>query len=151
MYVLADWKKQDPVVRWNLPDRIFFGHGACHLLSGVFLRRRINPTFDAYWVRPENHPGNHIYVSDGVVAFDYHGYSLLSRLQQHHRKCWQRQYPGWTADVVPVDFDLLDESALNARNMRGPDQYHGDAIARTEAYLDRIDHQAAEQKARTLA
>ena len=150
MYVLEEWKKQDPVVRWGLPDRIFFGHGACHVLAGVFVCKRINPTFKAYWVKPHQHPGNHIYVSDGVVAFDYHGYSRLSHLHRHHWKCWQRQYPGWTADIVPVDFDLLDESALNARHMRGPDQYHGDALARANAYLNRIDHPAAELRARAL-
>ena len=40
-----------------------------------------------------------------------------------------------------VDFSLLDTDALNQRNMRGPDQYHGDALQRANEYLDRINHQ----------
>ena len=45
--------------------------------------------------------------------------------------------------MVAVDFDLLDTQALNLRNMRGPNQYHGDVLARANAYLARIDHAGA--------
>jgi len=34
--------------------------------------------------------------------------------------------------------------------MRGPDQYLGDAIERTNRYLDRIDHYHQEEKAKAL-
>ena len=37
MYVLKRGVKKDPQRRWNLPDRIFFGYGACHILAGAFL------------------------------------------------------------------------------------------------------------------
>lgn len=30
--------KRHPERRWNRPDRIFFGHGACHILAGAYLR-----------------------------------------------------------------------------------------------------------------
>ncbi|MER9000226.1 hypothetical protein NKH58_20605 [Mesorhizobium australicum] len=30
--------KENPQKRWALPDRIFFGHGACAILAGTFLR-----------------------------------------------------------------------------------------------------------------
>lgn len=32
MYVLKQGMKSDPHRRWSLPDRIFFGYGACHAL-----------------------------------------------------------------------------------------------------------------------
>ncbi|WP_246878893.1 hypothetical protein [Thalassospira sp. ER-Se-21-Dark] len=31
--------KNDPVMRWNLPDRVFFACGACHILAHAFLKR----------------------------------------------------------------------------------------------------------------
>ena len=29
--------EQNPQRRWQLPDRIFFGHGACHICAGIYL------------------------------------------------------------------------------------------------------------------
>ncbi len=150
MYVLAPWKKADPVTRWNLPDRIFFGHGACHILAGVFLKELVHASFQAFWINPPRHPGMHVFVSDGEIAFDYHGYSVLTRLEQHHQKVWRSQYPDWEGAIAPVDFDLLNESDLNQRNMRGPNQYLGDPVRRASAFLHRIDHTTAVQKAQQL-
>ncbi|MCT7377156.1 hypothetical protein [Chelativorans salis] len=48
-----------------LPDRVFFGHGAC-----IFSR--------AHSIPSDGFAGNHIYVTDGEIAFDYHGYSARS-------------------------------------------------------------------------
>ena len=150
MYILAPWKKEDPVVRWNLPDRIFFGHGACHILAGVFLKSNIDSSFEAYWIKPGGHPGMHIFVSDGQIAFDYHGYSTLDRLESHHWKVWRHQYSDWSAKIERVDYDLLSSSDLNQRNMRGPDQYLGDPVQRARVFIDRVDHKAAAERARRL-
>lgn len=50
---------------------------------------------------------------------------------------WSRWFPGWSASVDDVDFDLLDTEALNARKMLGPDQYFGDAAQRARRFLQR--------------
>ena len=151
MYVLKAGIKQNQVRRWHLPDRIFFGHGACHILAGVFLQRYPEWHFEAQWLKPKgNQPGNHVFVTDGRIAFDYHGYSLMARLLNHHNKVWQHQYDGWSAETTPVDFSLLDTAELNARGMRGPDQYHGDVIIRAHRYLDRIDHNRHRSKVEAL-
>lgn len=151
MYILAPWKKEDPVIRWNLPDRIFFGHGACHILAGVFLRDDIDSSFNPFWIKPTKHPGMHVFLSDGQIAFDYHGYSVLNHLAKHHWKVWKHQYQDWDATIEPVDFDLLSTSDLNHRNMRGADQYHGEPIRRAVRFIHRIDHGAASDRARILA
>ncbi len=39
MYVLKRGIKKDPERRWALPDRIFFGYGACHILAGTSQER----------------------------------------------------------------------------------------------------------------
>ena len=152
MYRLKPGIKRDPVRRWNLPDRIFFGHGACHILAGVFLDSAPMNNFHAEWIRPRgDFAGSHIYVTDGSIAFDYHGYSVLSRLLKHHETGWSEQYPGWNADRVWVDFPLLDTAELNQRKMLGPNQYHADPIARAGRFIRRIDHAAASKKALALA
>ena len=69
--------KEDPVRRWNLPDRIFFGHGTCHILAGVYQLQLPNSGFNPIWIRPSTgFSGNHIFMSNGEPAFDFHSYSI---------------------------------------------------------------------------
>lgn len=151
MYVLKPGIKRDPVRRWALPDRIFFGHGACHILAGVYLRRPPLAGFRAERIIPaEGFAGAHVTVTDGTIAFDYHGYSLRDRLLDHHRKGWSRRSPGWDCTIERVDFDLLDTAALNQRKMLGPDQYLHDAVARAERFIARVDHDRAATRAAAM-
>lgn len=147
MYVLKRGVKKDPERRWALPDRIFFGYGACHILAGVFLLRPPLPGFHAERIIPhEGFAGAHVYVTDGKVAFDYHGYSRRDRLLEHHRKGWAAHSPGWDCVIEPVEFDLLDTAELNRRKMLGPDQYLHDAIPRAREFIQRVDHAKAAAK-----
>jgi hypothetical protein len=144
MYVLKPGIKADPHRRWSLPDRVFFGHGACHILAGVFLDQPPLPGFYSERVVPtEGFPGNHVYVTNGVVAFDYHGYSRRERLLEHHKRVWSSQYDGWLGAIERVDFELLSTTDLNARKMRGPDQYLHDPIPRARRFIEQRDHAKA--------
>lgn len=152
MYRMKPGIKQDLVRSWALPDRVFFGHGACHILAGVYL---LDPPLSGFFaeriVPAEGYAGNHIYVTDGVIAFDYHGYSVRERLLQHHTRNWAGEYDeGWQCRLERVDFDLLCATALNARKMRGPGQYGYDVRARAREYLAGIDHPAAYGRARDI-
>ena len=153
MYVLKPGIKRDPVRRWALPDRIFFGHGACHILAGTYLAAPPLPGFHAERIIPaEGFAGNHVYVTDGTVAFDYHGYALRDRLLSHHRRGWSaRSRPGWDCVIERVDFDLLDTAELNRRKMLGPDQYGHDPTARAHRFIARVDHRKAAARAAALA
>jgi hypothetical protein len=143
--------KRDPLKRWNQPDRVFFGHGACHILAGVFLDLApLNGFFAERIIPHEGFSGNHIYVTDGSVAFDFHGYSVRDRLVQHHRRGWSDRYPGWDAAIMEVDFPLLDTAELNCRKHLGPDQYFDDPVARARSFLQRVDHKNAYEKARRI-
>jgi hypothetical protein len=148
MYVMKPGMKRDPQKRWALPDRIFFGHGACHILAGVYLREAPLAGFHAERVIPEaGLPGNHIYVTDGQIAFDYHGYSRRVDLLDHHSRCWSRQHQGWTCRIELADFDLLDTVQLNQRKMLGPDQFYEDPTPRARRFVARVNHVPASQKA----
>jgi hypothetical protein len=149
MYILKHGIKKDPVRQWALPDRVFFCYGACHILAGVFLRDRKKDGFRAEWIVPApGFAGNHIYVTDGEIAFDYHGYSNCRRLLAHYSKGWSTHRPGWSCEIQPVDFDLLDTAELNRRKMRGPDQYLHGASERAAAFILRMDHHEGLARAR---
>lgn len=142
MYVLKTGIKRDPVRRWALPDRVFFGHGACAILAGAYLQRPPFGGFHAERIIPgDGFPGNHIYITDGIIAFDYHSYSLRLNLLRHFTYGWSNTFEtGWTCRIERVDFDLLSTADLNQRKMLGPDQYLEDPISRAAAFIDRIDH-----------
>ena len=144
MYKLKPGIKNDPVRRWALPDRIFFGHGACHILAGSYLRNPPLPGFYAERIIPmDDLAGNHIFFTDDVIAFDYHGYSGRQRLLTHHEKCWASQYDNWGYTLEAVKFDLLSTAELNARKMLGPDQYLHNPIIRAEEFIRRFDHRSS--------
>jgi hypothetical protein len=128
---------------------VFFGHGACHILAGVYLSDPPLNGFYAERIVPGNgYSGAHVFVTDGQVAFDYHGYSLRQRLLLHHTQGWAScSGPGWNCRIEQVDFDLLEQKELNARKMLGPDQYHADPRLRAKAFMARINHAAARAKA----
>ena len=121
MYKMKPGVKQDPVRRWALPDRIFFGNGACHILAGVFLRSPPLPGFYAERILPgDGFAGNHIFVTNGTIAFDYRGYSSRLKMLVYHTNGWSRRSPdGWNCIVEEVDFDLLSTIELNCRKMLG--------------------------------
>ena len=143
MYVLKPGVKRDPVRRWALPDRIFFGHGACHILAGVYLEappfkglygERIEPLAGA--------PGSHVYVTDGVIAFDYHGYTRWSELLEHTKTKARRLWPGWDCALTDLPMDVL-VSGPKSRTYEGlwlrePKQFLHDAMPRAETFVARF-------------
>ena len=141
MYVLKHGIKKNPEKRWALPDRIFFGYGACHILAGVFVQ---HPPLEGFYVERiipnEGFSGAHMYVTNGIIAFDYHGYSGRERLLEHHGKGWASHSPGWDCAIEKVDFDPLNTAELNQRKMRGPDQYLHDPIPRARNFIERRSH-----------
>lgn len=128
--------KNDPKKQWAQTDRIFFGFGACHILAGVFLE--MNPDYEFYgeWIIPhEGFRGHHMYATNGVVAFDFHGYSWRKDLLDRYWKSHEDIYPNWNADIKKIDFHLLNTEELNARNHRGPDQYFDNSRKRAEKFI----------------
>jgi hypothetical protein len=149
MYRLKPGTKRDPQRRWLLPDRVFFGHGACHILAGVYLDDPPLAGFYAERIIPgDGFAGSHIYLTNGDIAFDFHGYCSRLRLLRHHTLNWAGQYEeGWNCGLERVHFDLLCTDELNRLKMLGPDQYYGDPISRAKAFINRIDHPRAANRA----
>jgi len=128
--------KKHPERRWNQPDRIFFGFGACHILAGVFLEQAPFKGFYGEWIVPRDGlSGDHMFVTNGLISFDFHGYSVREKLLARYWKGHQVRYPGWDGEVVKIDFSLLDTKELNARKHLGPDQYFGDPIPRARNFI----------------
>jgi len=136
MYWPEPGVKKHPERRWNQPDRIFFGFGACHILAGVFLEQAPFDDFYGEWIVPtDGFSGNHMYVTNGLISFDFHGYFIRERMLNRYWEGHRARYPGWNAEILKIDFPMLDTRELNARKHLGPDQYFGDPIPRARKFI----------------
>ena len=135
--------KDDPFRRWHRPDRHFFANGACQVLAFAFLERYPDLGFHARWIKPTaSVTGSHIYVADGVNAFDYHGLTTEQRLLAFGFARARRFFPGWDATLLDLPTDVL-VSERRSRQIEGlwlrePGQFLHDALPRARAFLDRF-------------
>jgi hypothetical protein len=135
--------KDDPVRRWHRPDRHFFANGACQVLAHAFLEMYRELDFRARWIKPVSpHIGNHIYVTDGVVAFDYHGLTTEERLLSLAFRRGRRFFRGWDATLIDLPADVLvSESRSRTYEglwLREPNQFLHDAMPRARAFVQRF-------------
>lgn len=138
--------KNDPVRRWNLPDRIFFAAGACHILAYVFLQKYSSRGFKPYWIKPESgFTGNHIFVSDGTLAFDYRGYTQEKTLLKQILEDMTTHYPGWCYELIEIEEEALISEELSKSYeglwLREPGKFLHNPMGRAESYLSLICNQ----------
>ncbi|MBE9555233.1 MAG: hypothetical protein IMF08_00115 [Proteobacteria bacterium] len=143
MYIIPGPIKRDPHLRWNLPDRVFFTAGACHILAWAFMDRHAHAGFRAVWVKPSaGFTGNHIVAVRGDLAFDCHGYSDWPALLAHMREKAGRWWPGWNYTLVELPADVLVSEAksltYDGLHLREPGQFLHDALPRARGFLDRF-------------
>ena len=137
------YRKSDPVMRWGLPDRVFFACGACQVLAYAFLTRYRDLNAKAIWIKPNaGHTGNHIFATYGDAIFDYHGYSNRDVFLSHYWKRATQTYPGWNATLKELPRDVLVSEAKSRTYdglwLRQPDQFLHNAMPRAEAFLDQF-------------
>ena len=139
MYVIDRAKKGDLWRHWSLPDRVFFACGACQVLAYVAEESFRDAGFQPYWLRPAiGYRGNHIILSDGRYAFDYHGWTRLDRLLDHAFRKANRWWPGWSCEVLPIAPDVLisePNSKAIGLHLREPGQFLHNALPRARKFL----------------
>lgn len=149
MYKISGKIKRDPQRRWNLPDRVFFACGACHILTWAVMERYPKAGFHALWIKAtEGFTGNHIVaVRDDGLSFDYHGWSRWPRLMAHTKAKASRWWPGWNCTLVELPADVLVSEAKSLTyeglHLRGPEQFLHNALPRARAFLDRFPARGA--------
>jgi len=132
--------KSDPVRRWHRPDRHFFANGACQVLAFAFLERYPDLGFHARWAKPAaGFTGNHIYVTDGIHAFDYHGLTTEQRLLAFGFRRGRRFFRGWNATLVDLPTEALvsEQSSreIEGLRLREPKQFLHDVLPRARNFL----------------
>jgi hypothetical protein len=131
------------VMRWALPDRVFFACGACHILAYAFLERWRRPEMEAVWIKPgPGYTGNHVFFDGGDWVFDYHGYSGKHRFLGHVWRGARRRWPGWDGTLHPLPPDVLISEPRSRTYdglwLRQPRDFLHDAMPRAQTYLQRF-------------
>jgi hypothetical protein len=144
MYIIDGAIKDDPARRWALPDRVFFACGACHILAFAFLERYPHAGFKPIWMKPRaGYIGNHVFVTNGATAFDYHGYCDEPTLIAHAQAKAGRWWPGWSAELIELPPDVLVSERKSRQYdglwLREPRQFLHDALPRARAFLARYN------------
>ena len=137
------FNKRDPLRRWDLPDRVFFACGACHILASAFLDRYGASNKRVLWLKPvPGFTGNHIFIDGIDWVFDYHGYSRREQFLAHTYRKAHRWWPGWQASLIELPREVLISEAKSRTYdglwLREPGQYLHDAMPRARGYLDRF-------------
>lgn len=140
MIFVTDETKQDPVKRWNLPDEIFFAAGACHVLAYAFLQKYSKLGFRPVWIKPTSgHRGNHIFVTNGNVVFDYQGLTPYEKYIENLEVKMKSFFYEWSYELIELpEHVLISESESKQFDglwLREPNQFLKNALPRAEQYL----------------
>ena len=141
--------KEDPYKRWHQPDRRFFACGACQILAHAFLEIYPESNYRAVWVRPsEGYRGNHVFVTDNVFTFDYHGYSSLQKMKLHTEKRNKMYYPGWSCEFVDLNLNLNSHEPRSIGMFtRTSTEYLYDAFPRAKEFVLRQKGRHVQERA----
>ena len=140
----STYDKTDIEKRWHLTDRVFFACGACHVLAYAFLECFPEAQAKALWLKPaKGFSGNHIFVSYGDWAFDYHGFSKHEALIQHFINRARHYWPDWKAELIELPKEVLISEAKSKTYdglwLREPDKHYlHDALPRAQNFIQRF-------------
>lgn len=130
-------ERQDQYLAWARADEAFFAAGACHILAFRFLCHHAGDRHHAVLLHPTGDlPGSHVYVSDGVWAFDFNGWTLESLLLATSTAECNRRWPAWGFEPIEVREDL--DAFCERWSHRPPADFPFDVTKRADRYLERF-------------
>ncbi|MEV7230308.1 hypothetical protein AB0M79_25310 [Polymorphospora sp. NPDC051019] len=82
----TDAERADQLLSWQRDDQAFFAAGACHILAWAFLQTNPDSGYEIHGLRrPGEAHCHHVYVTDGLWAFDHCGWTLASELRKAYQ------------------------------------------------------------------
>lgn len=115
-------ERKDPFKSWAREDQAFFASGACHILAQLFIQLHADDGFYRVHIKPHaGFPGNHVYATNGVWAFDHNGWTKEKELLETTRKGFRTKYATWGYERRVITEDL--ETFCREYNHRLPWQF----------------------------
>jgi len=131
-------EKSDPFLSWGRDDLSFFAAGACHILAYMFMQLHPNQNFQIIFLKPEKKfTGNHVYVTNGTLAFDYEGWTQEKELLRETKKAYSEKYEGWDYKRIIIKEDI--ETFCKKYNHRSPSHFPYLPWERAYKYIKQFD------------
>jgi hypothetical protein len=137
-YMRTPEESKDVFLAWNRSDKAFFAAGACHILAHMFLSLHHGEDYELIYIKPKGkYPGNHMYASNGVWAFDFNGWTLEEELLSSTKKVFGDKYPGWDCTRIIIA-EGLPEYLKHSNHLRGPEYFPELPWARAYKYIQQF-------------
>lgn len=93
------------------------------------------------FIKPtEGFPGNHVYASDSLWAFDHNGWNKEEDLIKATEKAYKTRYPGWHYQRIVIEPGITAlEDFCKANNHRLPWQFAYLPWERAHKYIAGFD------------
>lgn len=133
-------ERKDPFLSWARDDQAFFAAGACHILAEMFRQLHYGEGYKMIFIKPkDNKPGMHVYVTNGVWAFDHNGWTLEEELLRVTKTAYAKRYEGWDFERIVVGDELGSfEAFCHENNHRLPWQFAYLPWERAHAYIKKF-------------
>lgn len=137
LFERTEEEKNDINKSWARSDQAFFAAGACHILAFAFIKKFPDKNFKIYYIKPiQNFSGSHVFVSDGIWAFDHNGWTKRAELIEQTKIAYQAKYSGWDFELIQI-YNL--ESLCRDNYHRLPEQYAELPWDRAFRYIEKIN------------
>lgn len=145
LYARSPEERRDPFLAWQRKDKAFFASGACHILAHMFLSLHVGEGFELIYIRPkDDKPGNHLYASNGIWAFDYNGWTHEEEMLAMTRQAYAKEYPGWDFERIVIKEGLPRYIAAGDHKLRPPEYFPFPPWERAYKYIQQFDAQPPE-------
>jgi hypothetical protein len=133
-------QKRDILLSWDRDDQAFFASGACHILADLFVQLHQVDGFKTIHIKPaEGFPGNHVFASNGVWAFDHNGWTKEDELLSVTEKAYVGRYRDWSYEKIILEPSMTSlEDFCKENNHRLPWQYAHLPWERARKYIDQF-------------
>lgn len=101
-------EKADKFLAWERDDISFFAAGACHILAFMFMELHSHENkYNIIGIKTRDDSYvHHVYVTDGIWAFDYAGWTLEEEILEQTKKVNLEINPIWDYEKIIIDKDL---------------------------------------------
>jgi hypothetical protein len=127
----------DQRLAWDRSDEAFFAAGACHILAYAFHDLHADEGYEIIFVKPPSADGMHVYVTDGVWAFDFNGWTREEELLKMTKLAEQKANPTWEYDRHVITDDL--ETFCRKNNHRAPAYFFHLPWERAYSFIDQFE------------
>lgn len=134
-YRRSSAEKNNQLLSWQRPDKVFFAAGACHILAYAYLELFPDPSFELILLTANEGKNTHIYIRKHNKSFDFNGWNNQRALIAVNNEAL-----GCAYSQIIITMDL--KSFCKQYNHRLPEQFAFDPRPRANFIIKSLYKQS---------